>query len=178
MLGTRIILLASNQIPGTPSGPNDAEIICAANHDIPLFWLLPFSSDDLKLFTVNASSEVIINHQANAEYPVIVGAVADIKKRLSARFTLLKPILTESDAQLLQRWLVFVQSIQFQYVALDTYELWCNSEKPSELSLQIDSTLKLLEQFHTEKVEVTMNSLQEKGLWQENNAIALAGFGW
>jgi len=178
MLGTRIILLGANQLPGTTDAPNDAEIICAANHEIPLFWLLPFSSDDLKRFTVNASSEAIIDHQANAEYPVIVATVTDIQERLSARFAILEPYLKDADAQLLQRWVEFIQSIQFQYVALDTYELWCNCEKPSELSVQIESTLKLLEQLQTHKVEETLRSLIEKGLWQENNAIALAGFGW
>ena len=178
MLGTRIILLGANQIPGTADAPMDAEVICAANHEIPLFWLLPFSSDDLKLFKVNASSEAIIDHQANAEYPVILAEVADIQESLSARFTLLKPYLKDTDAQLLQRWLEFIQSIKFQYVALDTYELWCNCEQPSELSVQIESTLKLLEQLQTDKVEVTLRSLIEKGYWQENNAIALAGFGW
>ena len=108
MLGTRIILLSMTGVPGVEGNAPEAEVICAANHDIPLFWLLPFACEDLQYFEVAAENDGILSHSGNAKYPVLVAERVKLLDRLEQRCALLRPFIAVGDAELLQRWIQFL----------------------------------------------------------------------
>jgi len=177
MLGTRIILLAMSSLPDAGNEP-EAEVICAANHEIPLFWLMPFSSGDLRHFEVAAEQSGILSHTEKATYPVLVAERSKLLERLEQRLLLLKPIISEQDADLLQRWVGFLSEQSAPVIAMDTYELWCNSGQPDRLAEDILARLTQFDALNSDVAKNTLDNLKQEGVWQEGNQIALAGFGW
>ena len=178
MLGTRIILLSMSGVPGAGESAPEAEVICAANHDIPLFWLLPFACEDLQYFEVAAESDGILSHSGNVKYPVLVAARAQLLERLKQRYTLLKPFISDADEELLQRWVKFISEQSSPVIAMDTYELWCNSSEQEQLADNILAILAVFDGLSSENVSNALEDLKKRGIWQEGNQIALAGFGW
>lgn len=71
MLGTRIILMGMDGFPGGITGEPNAEMICAANHEIPLFWLLGFSESELETYVVDSAPDDVLSHQVGASYPIL-----------------------------------------------------------------------------------------------------------
>ncbi|WP_415903966.1 hypothetical protein ACMXYW_10195 [Neptuniibacter sp. QD48_55] len=178
MLGTRIILLSMSGAPGAGESAPEAEVICAANHDIPLFWLLPFACEDLQYFEVAAESDGILSHNGNVKYPVLVAERAKLLDRLEQRCKLLKPFISDSDEELLQRWTKFISKLSAPVIAMDTYELWCNSSQQEQLADNILAKLAVFDGLSSENASNSLEELKHKGIWQEGNQIALAGFGW
>ncbi|WP_415900710.1 hypothetical protein [Neptuniibacter sp. QD48_11] len=178
MLGTRIILLSMSGVPGLEGNAPEAEMICAANHDIPLFWLLPFACEDLQYFEVAAENDGILSHSGNAKYPVLVAERAQLLERLEQRCTLLKPFISAGDTELLQRWIQFISELLTPVIAMDTYELWCNSGQQEQLADNILAKLSVFDGISSENASNTLEELKKRGIWQEGNKIALAGFGW
>ncbi|WP_415893951.1 hypothetical protein ACMXYN_06045 [Neptuniibacter sp. PT8_73] len=178
MLGTRIILLSMSGVPGVEGSAPEAEVICAANHDIPLFWLLPFTCEDLQYFEVAAENDGILSHSGNAKYPVLVAERVKLLDRLEQRYTLLKPFISAGDAELLQRWAQFISKLLAPVIAMDTYELWCNSSQQEQLADNILEKLAMFDDLSSQNASNSLEELKQKGIWQEGNQIALAGFGW
>ncbi|WP_415888561.1 hypothetical protein ACMXYV_11110 [Neptuniibacter sp. SY11_33] len=178
MLGTRIILLSMSGAPGVEGNTPEAEVICAANHDIPLFWLLPFACEDLQYFEVAAENDGILSHSGNTKYPVLLADRLKLLDRLEQRYTLLKPSLSDGDGELLQRWVQFISEQSSPVIAMDTYELWCNSSEQEQLADNILETLAVFDNLSSENASNSLEELKQKGIWQEGNQIALAGFGW
>ncbi|WP_415885127.1 hypothetical protein ACMXYO_10805 [Neptuniibacter sp. QD37_6] len=178
MLGTRIILLSMSGFPGVEGNAPEAEVICAANHDIPLFWLLPFACEDLQYFEVAAENDGILSHSGNAKYPFLVADRAELLARLEQRYTLLKLFISSGDAELLQRWVKFISEQSSPVIAMDTYELWCNSNQQEQLADNILAKLAVFDGLSSENAANSLEELKQKGIWQEGNQIALAGFGW
>lgn len=178
MLGTRIILLSMSGVPEAGESAPEAEVICAANHDIPLFWLLPFACEDLQYFEVAAENDGILSHSGNAKYPVLVAERVKLLDRLEQRCALLKRFISAGDTELLQRWAQFISKLSAPVIAMDTYELWCNSSEQEQLADNIREKLALFDRLSSENASNTLGHLKQQGIWQEENQIALAGFGW
>ncbi|WP_415881652.1 hypothetical protein [Neptuniibacter sp. QD34_54] len=178
MLGTRIILLSMSGIPGEEGNTPEAEVICAANHDIPLFWLLSFTCEDLQYFEVAAENDDILSHSVKTKYPVLVADRAKLLDRLEQRYTLIKPFISAGDAELLQRWAQFISKLLPPVIAMDTYELWCNSSQQEQLADNILEKLAMFDDLSSQNASNSLEELKQKGIWQEGNQIALAGFGW
>ncbi|WP_415903306.1 hypothetical protein ACMXYR_06115 [Neptuniibacter sp. QD29_5] len=178
MLGTRIILLSMSGVPGEEGSAPEAEVICAANHDIPLFWLLPYACEDMQYFEVAAQNDGILSHSGNAKYPVLLAERSKLLSRLEQRYALVKPFVCESDAELLQRWIQFISELSSPVIAMDTYELWCNSSQQEQLADIILAKLAVFDGLNGENASNSLDGLKQQGDWQEGNQIALAGFGW
>ncbi|WP_415897914.1 hypothetical protein ACMXYX_06005 [Neptuniibacter sp. QD72_48] len=178
MLGTRIILLSMSGIPGEEGNTPEAEVICAANHDIPLFWLLSFTCEDLQYFEVAAENDDILSHSVKTKYPVLVADRAKLLDRLEQRYTLIKPFISDGDGELLHRWVQFISKLSAPVIAMDTYELWCNSGEQEQLSDDILAKLSLFDGLSSKNASNAFEELKRQGVWQEGNQIALAGFGW
>ena len=61
---------------------------------------------------------------------------------------------------------------------MDTYELWCNSGQQEQLADNILAKLAVFDDLCSENASNSLEELKQKGIWQEGNQIALAGFGW
>lgn len=178
MLGTRIIMLSMSCFPGDDEQQPEAEVICAANHDIPLFWLLPFACEDLQYFEVAVENDGILSHRGNTKYPVLLTDRVKLLDRLEQRYTLLKPFISAGDGELLQRWAQFISKLSAPVIAMDTYELWCNSSEQEQLADNIFEKLGAFDDLSSENASNSLEELKQKGIWQEGNQIALAGYGW
>ena len=179
MLGTRIILMGMDSFPEALTGQPNAEVVCAANHAIPLYWLLLFSAAELDNYLVDSGDvDNVLTHPQGSKYPILIGDRSDIVARLQQRYTHLKPLVSQADAELLQRWLTFVSELNYPVLAIDTYELWCNMADPSLLHDEIMERLKCIDKLTTSEGEKQLQHLVVSGQWQVNNGIALAGFGW
>lgn len=176
MLGTRVIMLGMSDFPGSNSDQNDAEVICAANHNIPVFWLLLFTPSDIQLFETQGIGQESLNSSGVQLYPVLLTERSVALKRLSERRKTLSPVMNESDSQLLDRWIDFLQHNASPVIAVDTYELWNNRAEPEKLQQELTA---LLDEFNPDEFKAaTLQKLKASAHWQENNAISLAGFGW
>ncbi|WP_286239156.1 hypothetical protein [Neptuniibacter halophilus] len=169
MLGTRVILLGMNALPDADQGDTGAEMLCAANHEIPLFWLLPFVESDLQQFT---------DESAEAEnYPLLIAGRTALLSCLQNRIDSLLPELNPDDAGLLKRWQAFLSEQDYPVLAIDTYELWRNRADPGTLEQELAQRLQQLQRIATNPA-ACLQALQADGVWSSGNPIALAGFGW
>lgn len=176
MLGTRVIMLGMSQLPGSNNEQNDAEVICAANHNIPVFWLLLFAPSDIQLFETQNIGQESLDSSGVQHYPVLLTERSVAIKRLSERKKTLSPLMSDSDSQLLDRWMDFLQHNGSPVIAVDTYELWNNMAEPEKLQQELTA---LLDEFNPVDFKPeTLQKLKASAHWQENNAISLAGFGW
>ncbi len=176
MLGTRVIMLGMSHFPGSNNGQSDAEVISAANHNIPVFWLLLFTASDIQMFETQGIGQESLDSSAVQLYPVLLTERSVALKRLSECRKTLGPLMSESDSKLMDRWMNFLQHQDSPVIAVDTYELWNNMAEPETLQQELTALLEELtpEDFQPE----TLQKLKASAHWQENNAISLAGFGW
>ena len=178
MLGTRIILLGMAGVPSGAGAQPNAEMICAANHAIPLFWLLLFSTDELERFVVGESDEVFLTHVKGSTYPILVAERSCIQVRLELRYQQLKGLISQEDDALLQRWIAFITALNYPVLAIDTYELWSSMAEPDSLYDEIAAMLRGFEALTMEDADVQLQHWIDDKRWPVNNSIALAGFGW
>lgn len=176
MLGTRIILMGLSADP-QQTADAQAEVIAAANHQIPLFWLLLFTDAQLRNYKVSDQSSEILT-EVGSEYPVLVGDRQQLLMTLAKRKKILQPHLTENDAGILKDWLVALGNSNFPYLALDTYELWSNMAQPQQLETNLRAILADFERFAVGDVEQVLAKLIEEGNLQSGSSIGLTGFGW
>ncbi len=178
MLCTRIILMGMDGFPGGITGEPNAEMICAANHAIPLFWVLPFAESELESYLVDSSQDNILSHEPGSAYPLLMADCSNLVDRAERLYSSLAPHLTPQDKALLQRWIVFLSELNYPVVAVDTYELWSNLEDPDALKDEIISLITLFNEMLTSDPKKALEKLYSDGRWVQNNNIALAGFGW
>jgi len=176
MLGTRIILMGMDKHPNMSTQSTNAEMLCAANYTIPLFWLLLFSEAELENFSVTDDSVAVGEESAN--YPILIADSSVVIARLNERYKHLIPFLDASDADLLQRWLNFITEQNHPVLAIDTYELWSSKDNPSSLYDEISALMKELDALTATDTKQQLQTLVNKGQWPLGNGIALAGFGW
>lgn len=177
MLGTRIIMMGLSHSPLSSAAPPNAEMLCAANHEIPLFWLLPFSSADVTMFPVQVTPDDPIAQVPGSEYPLLISERERALQQLERFAERLAPELSEEELDLIQRWTVFLQAQRFPIIAIDTYEMWSNMQNPAQLSTEITALLERLASGMADPHKL-LEELHAQGIWQRNNAIALSGFGW
>lgn len=179
MLGTRIILMGLDGMPGGIAGEPNAEMLCAANHAIPLFWLLAFDASEVEYYAAdNTIEQSALQHVDGARYPFLIGYTTDLVQRLQKRFTYLKPHLIADDALLLERWLCFISELEHPILAIDTYELWCNMSDPDMLDKEITELLIKFQKLNEDSSLALLTEMTQAGEWANGNGIALAGFGW
>lgn len=178
MLGTRIILMGMDGFPGGITGEPNAEMICAANHEIPLFWLLGFSESELETYVVDSAPDDVLSHQVGASYPILMAECADLIQRVEQRQAILASLISEHDSALLQRWIQFLSELQYPVLAIDTYELWCNMADPESLHQEILALLRRFDSMDTTGASVGYHALVNDGKWIVDNSITLAGYGW
>ncbi|WP_067864334.1 hypothetical protein [Neptuniibacter marinus] len=177
MLGTRIILMGMDKHPNMSTQSTNAEMLCAANYTIPLFWLLLFSETELESFSV--ADDSVVAGEESAKYPILIADSSAVVARLNERYNHLIPFLNVNDADLLQRWLSFITKQNHPVFAIDTYELWCSKDDPSSLYDEIAALLKELDTLTTDTdTKQQLQMLVSSGQWSLGNGIALAGFGW
>lgn len=177
MLGTRVIMMGMDGFPGGLTGQPNAEMICAANHQLPLYWLMAFALDDIELFEVSTSESDVLTHEEGDEYPVLLTDKEDAVTRLNKRKDTLQPYLTTEELVLLEKWIGFLQQQEFPVLAIDTYELWINLNDPDQLHKEISDLLQQFSELEA-KPESGLNALKASGIWMENNTINLSGYGW
>lgn len=181
MLGTRIIMLGMNQFPGEDQNQNEAAVIAAANHEIPIFWLLLYDVLDIQLIETQSVAQNVLESTSIKHYPILIARKENAFEKLSARKNVLASAISDSDAQLMERWLTHLQQTEFPVLALDTYELWNNMDDPKQLYPDLENLLNVLRDsldFEGKTTDAAFAHIKQTGKWQENNAIALAGFGW
>lgn len=179
MLGTRIIFMGMDGMPGGLTGEPQAEMLCAANHALPLFWLLGFDEPEVEFYAASSSGDdTVLVHPEGARYPFLIGYTADLIPRIQQRSSYLKPHLQDADAELLDRWSVFIAELEYPVVAIDTYELWCNMVDPDALHEEITDLLNCFNEMNHSTADSVLSKLKQDGRWSEGNSIALAGFGW
>jgi len=178
MLGTRIILMALDDFPESAEANVNAEVVAAANHQIPLFWLIGFQLDDLQVFTVAESDDNAFNHGTGSGYPILIARKDALVQVLDQRRLFLQEQISEADSELLQRWQLFLAELAQPVVAIDTYELWCSMADPEQLQRDLKRELMLCGLIDQGKAEPAFEQLSAAGRWQGGNGIALAGFGW
>lgn len=177
MLGTRIIMLGMEHPPGSDEPQNNAEVICAANHTIPIFWLMLFGSSDLELFDTQGVGQDSLASTQIQQYPVLLARKATALPLLQKRSAELASVIKAEDAELLAKWVSYIQKIDFPVFALDTYELWNNMENQSQLLPDLQNLLNSLDKIEKSPTDI-WEHLKTAGNWQEGNGISLAGFGW
>lgn len=181
MLGTRVILLGMNQFPGESQNQNEAEVIAVANHEIPMFWLLLFAASDIQLIETQGVAQDALESTTTKNYPILIARKANALEQLIARKNVLTSAISNRDAQLMERWLTYIQHTEFPVLAMDTYELWNNMDDPAQLYPDLESLLNVLSHSLDDSgktAEVAFDQIKQTGKWQANNSIALAGFGW
>lgn len=177
MLGTRVIMMGMSDFPGPMSMQPEAEMICAANHQVPLFWLMAFTTENIELYEVQGEGDEILSHEPGSTYPLLMADKNEAVQLLQKRLNAIKALINESDQQLLNRWVSFLDQLPNPVIAIDTYELWCNTQNPDQLHTDLSSLLQQLTELEKQPVSV-FEQLKSDGVWQANNAIGLAGFGW
>lgn len=166
MFGSRVILMASEKHP-LAEAFSDAQMVCAANYQVPLFWLLAFSQDDLAFFqSENAPA-----------YPVLVCERGQALKRLRERLPQLEQKLTVQELALLTRWIAYLADLSFSFLTIDTYELWKQQQSPDDLQQQLTGELQQIAELDLESERV-IEQWQAAGRWQQNNTLSLCGYGW
>ena len=179
MLGTRIILMGLTSDPAEKSAADsEAEVLCAANNQIPFFWLLLFKSAQMRYYKLPDDQESTLGPEAGTEYPVLIGSRQDVVDTLVQRAKQLAPFLSSEDKGVLNDWQAFFYQQSFPVIAMDTYELWSNMQEPALLSEQLSVQLKLLELLDSGDVAQSVEELKASGLWTDGGKISLAGFGW
>lgn len=181
MLGTRVIMLGMNQFPGEEHNQNEAEMIAVANHKIPMFWLLLFAASDIQLIETQGVAQDGLECTSTKNYPILIARKENALEQLSARKNVLASAISDSDAQLMERWLTHLQQTEFPVLALDTYELWNNMDDPEQLYPDLENLLNILRDsldVEGKTADAAFAQIKQTGKWQENNSIALAGFGW
>lgn len=174
MLGTRIILMGVGSA-ADGGGEQRAEMLCAANHAIPLYWLLPFDKDDIKFYKVDNSQDPMIELPDDKEYPVLITDKDRAISRLTQRQKTLGMMMADTDKALLDSWLSFLDGQPFSMFAVDTFELWCNRRESQPLDKELESYFELLSGVDEKD---GFSFMLSSGEWQSGNAISLAGFGW
>ncbi|MGH1462024.1 MAG: hypothetical protein ACRBB6_08310 [Neptuniibacter sp.] len=177
MLGTRVIMMGMSKFPGSNEGEAEAEIICAANHSIPLFWMFLFGGEDIEMLQTQKVEKNSANPSDCSEYPVLMKEKVPAVQLLNKRMNIMLPFLNEKDAGLIQEWLAYLTSLKFPVLAVDTYELWHNMSEPHSLVTHLTTLTQQLDELLSAP-EATVEKLKKDGCWQENNSLALAGFGW
>lgn len=181
MLGTRVIMLGMYQFPGEDQNQNEAEVIAVANHEIPMFWLLLFAASDIQLIQTQGVAQDTLESTTTKNYPILVARKVDALEQLITRKNVLTSVISDSDAQLLERWLAYLQQTEFPVLAMDTYELWNNMDDPEKLYPELEKLLNTVRDSLDDAGntrEVAFDQIKQTGKWQANNSIALAGFGW
>lgn len=177
MIGTRIILLGLDAFPNQDNPSPAAEMLCAANHEIPIFWLLPFTKNELSLYPVSDIGVDGLHEEPGSEYPLLMAERTLLLQRLKKYVQELSPHLAQRDAELLQNWYSFLAKQSASVLVIDTYELWRNTATPESLFTEIGNLLALWEGNDID-FENTIKQLINSGKWPEGNSIGLSGFGW
>ena len=126
----------------------------------------------------SSGDDTVLVHPEGARYPFLIGYTADLIPRIQQRSSYLKPHLQDADAELLDRWSVFIAELEYPVVAIDTYELWCNMVDPDALHEEITDLLNCFNEMNHSTADSVLSKLKQDGRWSEGNSIALAGFGW
>ena len=166
MLGTRVILMGSMQHP-LGEAFSDAEIVCAANYEIPLFWLLAFKPDNLAFFTTEEGDA----------YPILIAERTQAIAQLKEHFQQLGAQLTAQESTLHQTWISYLEQLKFSFLTVDTYELWRQQEQAESLHQQLSSELEMIASIPVQ-VDTVLEDWQTSGRWQRDNALTLCGYGW
>ena len=176
MLGTRLILLAMDDFPEANTD-TQAEVVAVANHQIPVMWLLAFTQVDIRCFPVGEGDDAIIKGHAGSEYPLLVAKRESLVANLGIVFEQMESSLSEADRALFKEWSAFVEQQTASVLALDTYELWLTKPEEGALLAELNQMFSLFETIATHSSEA-LEQMKKTGLWQSENRIALAGYGW
>jgi len=177
----RVKLMGMARSPGCgfmSSAPDTAEVLCVSHTFIPLFWLLPYRFEDVRMLPVE---------ELPGEYPVLSASRELMVQRLDRCIQPVSGLLGAAVAPLLVQWMNFLNSRDSSVLVLDTWELWRAFADRNGLLVQFQGQFEALERLiETDHLSEEMQA----GLLEPANLllpgcnslclddVSLTGFGW